>query len=56
MAFKKILKERTQEEQATILAGYLPNDPLWYDKNVDDSPMRKILLGLASQWIDFRNT
>jgi uncharacterized protein YmfQ (DUF2313 family) len=56
MAFKKILKERTEEEQATVLAGYLPNDQLWLDKNVDNSPLRGILLGLASQWIDFRNS
>lgn len=55
MAFKSFIKERTQEEQATVLAGYLPNDQLWYDKNVDDTILRKILLGLASQWLDFRD-
>lgn len=56
MAFKNFIKERTQEEQATVLAGYLPNDQLWHDKNVDDTVLRKILLGLASQWLDFRDT
>lgn len=56
MAFKNFIKERTEEEQATVLAGYLPNDDLWHDKNVDNTVLRKVLLGLASQWLDFRAT
>jgi uncharacterized protein YmfQ (DUF2313 family) len=47
---------RTQEEQATVLARYLPDNQLWHDKNVDNTVLRKILLGLATQWLDFRNT
>lgn len=56
MVFKNLLDDRTPDEQATILAGYLPNDPLWDDKNVEASELRKILLGLASQWLDARET
>lgn len=50
------IKNRTPDEQATALAGYLPNDPLWEDKNVNNSGLRKILLGLAAQWLDLRAT
>lgn len=56
MAFKNLIKERTQEEQATVLAGYLPNDQLWQSKNVEGAVLRKILLGLALQWLEFRET
>lgn len=49
------VKERTQEEQANVLAQYLPNDPLWDDKNSEGTPLRKVLLGLATQWNAFRS-
>ena len=49
------LDQRTQEQQSEILARYLPNDPLWQDKNVKGSILQKILLGLASEWGIFRN-
>jgi len=50
------IESRSQEEQATVLARYLPNNRLWQDKNVDGSVLRKILLGLSAQWLDFRDT
>lgn len=50
------IQNRTQEEQATVLAGYLPNNQLWNDKNIDNTVLRKILLGLASQWLGLRDT
>ena len=49
------LDSRTLEEQTDVLAQYLPNDPLWAAKNIDGSNLRKILVGLASQFIRFRD-
>lgn len=49
------LNPRTIEEQTDVLAQYLPNDPLWASKNVADSNLRKVLIGLASQFIRFRD-
>lgn len=48
------VETRTQEQQADKLATYLPNDRLYQAKNRDGSNLRKILLGLAQQWLDFR--
>ena len=42
-----MLKQRTQTQQADILAQYLRDDNLHEAKNRDDSTLRKILLGLA---------
>ena len=50
-----MLKKRTQPQQADILAQYLRDDNLHEAKNRDDSTLRKILLGLASEWLNFRN-
>ena len=50
------IETRSQEEQANKLAGYLPNDRLHLVKNRDGSKLRSILLGLAQQWLDFRET
>ena len=50
-----MLKERTQPQQADILAQYLRDDNLHEAKNRDDSTLRKILLGLASEWLNFRD-
>ena len=50
-----MLKQRTQTQQADILAQYLRDDNLHEAKNRDDSTLRKILLGLASEWLNFRN-
>ena len=50
-----MIKQRTQPQQADILAQYLRDDNLHEAKNRDDSTLRKILLGLASEWLNFRN-
>ena len=49
------LKQRTVTEQTNVLAQYLPNDDLHCAKNKDGSNLRKVLIGLASQWLRFRN-
>lgn len=49
-----LLKEKTQIEQADILGRYLPNDRLWVGKYLEDNPLRRILLGLATVWLDQR--
>lgn len=46
---------RTQEQQADILAQYLRDDPLHQAKNKEGSTLRKILLGLACEWLNFKN-
>lgn len=51
-----MFNEITLEQQTNILAGYLRDDPLFESKNKEGEPLRKILQGLATQWIDFRNT
>lgn len=48
------IETRTQEQQANKLATYLPNNDLYTGKNRDGSNLRKVLLGLAQQWLDFR--
>jgi len=50
-----MLKERSQTQQADILAQYLRDDNLHEAKNREDSTLRKILLGLASEWLNFRS-
>ena len=50
-----MLKERTQTQQADILAQYLRDDNLHEAKNREDSTLRKILIGLASEWLNFRD-
>ena len=50
-----IIKNRTQTEQARILANYLRDDKLHDNKNKEDSNFYKILIGLAEGWLDFRN-
>jgi uncharacterized protein YmfQ (DUF2313 family) len=50
-----MLKERSQTQQADILAQYLRDDNLHEAKNREDSTLRKILLGLASEWLNFRD-
>lgn len=51
-----MLKQRTQAQQTEILAQYLRDDELHEAKNREDSVLRKILFGLASEWLNFRNT
>ena len=50
-----MLEVRTKTQQADILAQYLRDDRLHKDKNKEDSVLRKILIGLASGWLDFRD-
>jgi uncharacterized protein YmfQ (DUF2313 family) len=50
-----MLEVRTKEQQANILAQYLRDDILHQAKNKDESVLRKILIGLASGWLDFRD-
>tara|TARA_R110000868_G_scaffold23636_2_gene94815 strand:+ start:331 stop:930 length:600 start_codon:yes stop_codon:yes gene_type:complete len=51
-----IIENRSQQEQARILANYLRNDKLHEAKNTENSNFYKILVGLASGWLDFRNS
>ena len=51
-----IIENRSQQEQARILANYLRNDKLHKAKNTENSNFYKILVGLASGWLDFRNS
>lgn len=50
-----MLEVRNKTQQADILAQYLRDDRLHFSKNKEDSVLRKILIGLATGWIDFRN-
>lgn len=49
------VQNNTEQEQANILAQYLRNDPLHAGKFIDGSNLRKLLIGLASGFIDFNN-
>jgi uncharacterized protein YmfQ (DUF2313 family) len=49
-----MIENRTQQEQARVLANYLRNDNLHEAKNKEDSNLYKVLLGLAEGWLDFR--
>jgi uncharacterized protein YmfQ (DUF2313 family) len=51
-----MFKQRTQAQQATVLAQYLRDDDLHVAKNKEDSILRKVLLGLASEWLNFRSS
>ena len=50
-----MFKERTQAQQASVLGQYLRDDDLHVAKNIEDSILRKVLLGLASEWLNFRS-
>jgi len=49
-----MIENRTQQEQARVLANYLRNDNLHEAKNKEESNLYKVLLGLAEGWLDFR--
>lgn len=51
-----MFKERTQAQQASVLGQYLRDDDLHVAKNRDDSTLRKVLIGLASEWLNFRSS
>ena len=50
-----MFKERSQTQQADILSQYLRDDRLHEAKSREDSTLRRILIGLASEWLNFRN-
>lgn len=50
-----LIENRTTSEQTNVLAGYLRDDPLHQAKNKEGSNLRKVLTGLAGQWLRFRN-
>jgi len=50
-----MIENRTQQEQARVLANYLRNDNLHEAKNKENSNLYKVLVGLAEGWLDFRN-
>lgn len=50
-----IFNEITQTQQANILSQYVRDDRLHQAKNKDNSNLRKILLGLASEFVRFRD-
>lgn len=49
------IQNNTEQEQANILAQYLRNDPLHEAKFIEDSNLRKLLIGLTGGFIDFNN-
>jgi len=50
-----LLEVRTATQQADILAQYLRDDRLHQAKNKENAVLRKILIGLASGWLDYRD-
>ncbi len=44
-----LIKERTLLKEAGVLEQYLPSNPLYHGDN-----LKKILLGLAASWLDYR--
>ncbi len=51
----QIVTDRTQSEQTDVLAQYLRDDRLHDSKTVDGSNLRKVLTGLAPQFIRIRD-
>jgi len=49
------LEPRTKAEQTDVLAQYLRDDRLHLAKNIEGSNLRKVLTGLACQWLRFRD-
>jgi uncharacterized protein YmfQ (DUF2313 family) len=50
-----LLPSRTETEQTDVLAQYLRNDRLHQSKNIEGSNFRKVLIGLAQEWLRFRD-
>ena len=48
------LPSRTQTQQTDVLAQYLRDDVLHCEKNVEGSNLRKVLVGLANEFLRFR--
>ena len=51
-----MFRERTPQQQANVLGQYLRDDDLHEAKNREDSVLRKVLVGLASEWLNFRSS
>jgi uncharacterized protein YmfQ (DUF2313 family) len=51
-----MFRDRTPAQQANVLGQYLRDDDLHEAKNREDAVLRKVLLGLASEWLNFRST
>ena len=51
-----MFRERTPAQQANVLGQYLRDDVLHEGKNIEDSVLRKTLIGLASEWLNFRSS
>jgi uncharacterized protein YmfQ (DUF2313 family) len=49
------LESRTKTEQTDILAQYLRSDELHLSKNIENSNIRKVLVGLACEWLRARD-
>jgi uncharacterized protein YmfQ (DUF2313 family) len=52
MAF---VESRTKTEQTDVLAQYLRDDKLHLSKNIEGSNLRKVLIGLACEWLRTRD-
>lgn len=50
-----IVQEITQTQQADILAQYIRDDRLHQAKNKEGSNLRKVLIGLAEEFVRFRD-
>lgn len=50
----EFLEETTKQQQTDTLAQYLRNDRLHRAKNREDSNLRKVLIGLACEFIRFK--
>jgi uncharacterized protein YmfQ (DUF2313 family) len=50
------IKERTYTEQAGILASYLPDNECFGKKSIGNGNLRKVLIGLAGEFLRFRGT
>ncbi len=50
-----IVEARTQTQQSETLAQYIRDDRLHQSKNKDGSNLKKVLLGLASEFVRFRD-
>lgn len=49
------LENREKTEQTDVLAQYLRDDRLHCAKNIENSNLRKVLIGLACEWLRFRD-
>lgn len=50
-----IIQKITQTQQADILAQYIRDDRLHQAKNKEGSNLRKVLIGIAEEFVRFRD-